>query len=725
MKKIAAVFVIAVLVPTLVLAWLAVRSLRDQELVVNSQRAMLHKGATDALAADLNTFMDDVRVFFGQLIDELLKEKGAEDLSKRFDEILPKAWGQAQFGCVVTDDGKFLSPDLSGKNPKTVQFLDDNRLFLSNRAKAVVYQAQGILNGQVVVTENLIENENASPSQKAAATSGGISVPGKRKGKFRESEASEETREERDGITSSFSLKGSKVDQSKLTVQKKVAVDEDKLRSNQFRRRQKVPAQQPATNGRAAVTTAPSVTAEAGIGVQRGLPRAPHPQENQPGPIARNVTPLAKQEAAQDLVGRRDYFSETGQEPKFVLDSANGNWSSLSTNSGNLRQLMKNQSEGAISRFLQDGLHILLWQRHPSAPGRVFWAELDLKEIRKDLKKIVKEAAPSSQVRREACLALLDSDGDVVAQTAPGFQADWKHPFVASEVGEILPHWEVAAYFLDPDLINRSAKTARLTIWLIVPILLVAISVGAFLIFRAVDYEMRFARKKTDFVSNVSHELKTPLTSIRMFSDLLAGDSNPDRGKTREYSGIVSKEAARLSRLINNLLDFSRMDRGDMPYKNERVDLVKLTRETVEAYRMQIESKACLLKFEETIREPVFLMGDRDALSRVLLNLLSNAEKYGCGGGEIEIRLRQPNPNQIQWEVLDRGPGIDRRHANRVFEKFYRVDQSLSSGIQGTGLGLSIAQQTVHHHKGSITHRNRTGGGSVFTVSFPIDIEKQ
>ncbi len=656
MKKMAAVFVIAVLVPTLVLAWLAVHSLRDQEIVVHSQRAMLHKSASDALAADLDTFMEDVRVFFSRLVNDLIEEQGVNALSNNFDQIVPQAWGQARFGCVVTDDGEFLSPDITSSDPDTVEFLDFNGLFLTNRVKAMVYQSQGISSDQIAVTENPIKTDNRNEV---------FTSPSK--------------------TTSESKKKAQKLG---YNIQKKVEVVEEKLRSVPFRRKQKASSQQAIQSNQAELND-----------TQKTPPFQP---------IARNVMP-----AAGELNAPLPQKLKEGEDEARIA----GNWSSLEINSGNLRELMRDRKEGTISRFLQDGLHILIWYRHKAAPAQVFWAELDLNEIRNDLKKIVGEATKSPEV----CLALLDSDGDVVAQTIPGFTTDWKHPFVASEVGEILPPWEVAAYFLNPDLIDKSAKAARFTIWLTVPMLLMAIIVGAVLIFRSVELEMRFARKKTDFVSNVSHELKTPLTSIRMFSDLLAGDSNPGAGKAKEYSGIVSKEAAKLSRLINNLLDFSRMDRGDMPYKEEKVDLVGLTHETVEAYRMQLESEGCELLFEDSTEEAVFLKGDRDALSRVLLNLLSNAEKYGCPGGEIGVRLSRPDPNEVRWEVMDRGPGIDRRHVSRIFEKFYRVDDSLSTGIQGTGLGLSIAEQIVRHHKGSLTHRNRPGGGSVFTVSFPIE----
>ena len=131
--------------------------------------------------------------------------------------------------------------------------------------------------------------------------------------------------------------------------------------------------------------------------------------------------------------------------------------------------------------------------------------------------------------------ALLDSAGEVVAVTEPGFTTDWSTPFVASEVGQILQRWEVAAYLLDPASLNASARTIRLTLSLLILTLLGAVARGSYLILRSVNEEMRIASQKTDFVSNVSHELKTPLTSIRMFSELLRDAENPDPDKTRQY----------------------------------------------------------------------------------------------------------------------------------------------------------------------------------------------
>lgn len=728
MKKLATVFIVAVMVPTLVLAWLAVRSMRDQEIVINSQRALLHQRASDALAADLNTFMDDVRFFFSQLVDELVVEQGAEPLSRNFDTVIQDRWKQASFGCVVTDDGKFLSPDISQKNQgeEVTEFMVENRLFLTNQSRALVYQAPAILNSQIVVTQSelserggIFKSKEEPLKQQSRGTTRALEksvsdvVVAKPAGSVdRKKIQSGALEQEMEAVTSAAPAPAAEAVALAAApqIQAKVEVAGNKIRSAQYSSATRALGRDEKDRDELMAVPAQSGS----ISEKADAFRAGDEQATDPAmePVARNVQPALRGYA----VLQED--QKQGGRQEDVFQNSVGNWSNLERNAGNLKELMGDKEEGAISRFLQDGLHILLWNRHPAAPDRVFWAELNLGEIRKDLKKVVDEVGGSSS--DEVSLALLDSDGDVVAQTVSGFRTDWKRPFVAAEVGEILPHWEVAAYLIDPGIVNRSARSARLTIWLLVPTLLAAIAVGSYLIFRAIGLEMHLARQKTDFVSNVSHELKTPLTSIRMFSDLLKSGDSKTHEKSREYSGIISSEAARLTRLINNLLDFSRMDRNEMRYRKGPLDVVDLTREIVANYRMQLESEGCVLRLQDEIGDPVMINGDRDAVSQAILNLLSNAEKYGCSGGEVEVRISSwEEKSGAQIEVMDRGPGIDRKYAGRIFEKFYRVDDSLSTGIQGSGLGLTLAQQIVNSHGGTISYKNRSGGGSHFTIQLP------
>src|SRR5262249_55321275 len=155
---------------------------------------------------------------------------------------------------------------------------------------------------------------------------------------------------------------------------------------------------------------------------------------------------------------------------------------------------------------------------------------------------------------------------------------NWKHPFVSAAIGEVLPHWEIGVYLNNPAKLSESARTFRLTLGLLIAVLLLAIAIGSWLIVSDLQRQLALSRQKTEFVSNVSHELKTPLTSIRMFSELLAEGRVQDEKRKHEYLGIITAETARLSRLINNVLDFARMERGEKKYRFDKCDLTRLVR---------------------------------------------------------------------------------------------------------------------------------------------------
>jgi signal transduction histidine kinase len=316
---------------------------------------------------------------------------------------------------------------------------------------------------------------------------------------------------------------------------------------------------------------------------------------------------------------------------------------------------------------------------------------------------------------------LLDDSARPVALSHPGFRTAWKRPFVATEIGETLPHWEVALYLLDPAKLTRSARTVKVTLGAVIALLVLAIGIGSWLIVADLNRELTLARQKTDFVSNVSHELKTPLTSIRMFSELLAEGRVNDPVKQRSYLSIITAETARLSRLINNVLDFARIERGEKKYHFQTCDLNNLLRDTAETYRPHLEANG--FQFDYQLPESALIVnGDRDALAQVIVNLLSNAEKYCDSRKEISVHLeQQTNPlPHVELKVLDRGLGVPGGSEEKIFEQFYRAHDSLSSGIQGSGLGLTLARQIARAHGGEVVYEPREGGGSCFTLRLPL-----
>jgi signal transduction histidine kinase len=616
MKRYAIVFVLVVLLPSVVLGWLALDSLRNQELVFERQQELLLQGVADRFAERVRDFFTDQLNDFSSRVDQV-----AEDPDKTtFDERIRAAWPRAAVGFVVTLGGKLLSPSAKG-DATAKEFLGENRQFLTNAESAEIYQQP-----QTRSTSESGKKAQEAPAGEKIEASGTAKAPAYPAPQAQESNAAPTT--------------GSR-------------------RSSKAQKESVQPLAKSESNTERPSPSAPSI-------------------------ITRSVNPEKELKQSSTSISN-------------VLPAA-----------AEFNQLIGDAMSGAIARFVGNDLTVIFWHRRTADPETIFGVKLNLNQYADDLRQLIN---PDVELAQTVCIALVDDEGKPVTKTIPEFTTNWKHPFVATEVGEILPHWEIAVYLLNPALMNQTATTARWAIGLLIGILLLAISIGSWLIWRDIERQIRLARQKTDFVSNVSHELKTPLTSIRMFSELLA--SNPDEARQKRYSEIIAHEAARLTRLINNVLDFTQMDRREMKYDQQIFDLNDLVVATVTNFRPHFESNGIALSLNAN---PIFVRGNRDAIAQVLLNLLSNAEKYGAG--EIEITTEQTDQGLVH--VHDRGPGVPQGSEKKIFEQFYRAHDSLSNGIQGAGLGLTLARQIARTHGGDVIYQPRREGGSRFSIHLPL-----
>jgi signal transduction histidine kinase len=243
---------------------------------------------------------------------------------------------------------------------------------------------------------------------------------------------------------------------------------------------------------------------------------------------------------------------------------------------------------------------------------------------------------------------------------------------------------------------------------------------GIFLTYRNVSKEMALARLKSDFVSNVSHELRTPLALIRLYAETLELGRLTNPEKHQEYYCIIRKESERLTALINNILDFSRIEAGRKEYEFRETDMRELVRNTLESYRYQIEQHG--FTFEEQIGEVPPLKVDREAMARSLVNLVNNALKYSQDRKYIGVNL-YPENGCVKLEVIDHGIGIPLTEQQKIFEKFYRVGDPLVHNTKGSGLGLSLVQHIARAHGGDIAVDSTPGAGSKFTITLPVDRE--
>jgi signal transduction histidine kinase len=243
---------------------------------------------------------------------------------------------------------------------------------------------------------------------------------------------------------------------------------------------------------------------------------------------------------------------------------------------------------------------------------------------------------------------------------------------------------------------------------------------GIFLTYRNVSKEMALARLKSDFVSNVSHELRTPLALIRLYAETLELGRLTNPEKHQEYYCIIRKESERLTALINNILDFSRIEAGRKEYEFRETDMRELVRNTLESYRYQIEQHG--FTFEEQIDEVPPLKVDREAMARSLVNLVNNALKYSQDRKYIGVNLYREN-GSVKLEVIDHGIGIPLTEQQKIFEKFYRVGDPLVHNTKGSGLGLSLVEHIARAHGGNISVDSTPGTGSKFTITLPVDRE--
>ena len=382
-----------------------------------------------------------------------------------------------------------------------------------------------------------------------------------------------------------------------------------------------------------------------------------------------------------------------------------------------LSQIAAQGEYGIIPRFVDSRLTFLFWEKQ--ADGRIAGCGISERVFRGRIAAILPATYTPARL-----LTILDETGAPVV-VPPGSEGrDWRRPFVSREVGESLPRWEVAASLTSPEAVAARARASTLTLWVLVVILFISVAGGGTMVLSSVYAEVRLAQKKATFVTNVSHELKTPLTSISLFVEMLRQKRQPDPAKQEQYFSLMASETERLTRLINNVLSFSSLEKGKKVYAKKTVDMGSVVRETVESQRVGLESRGFSVSLRapaqtpEGTPAPALVEADPEALKQVLLNLLSNAEKYSGAVKEIEVEIAR-EPGAVVVHVRDRGIGVAEKNRQRIFREFYRVDDSLTSRVQGTGLGLTIARRIARDHGGEVSHRPREGGGSDFVLSLP------
>ncbi|MGB7581096.1 MAG: HAMP domain-containing sensor histidine kinase, partial [Sedimentisphaerales bacterium] len=293
----------------------------------------------------------------------------------------------------------------------------------------------------------------------------------------------------------------------------------------------------------------------------------------------------------------------------------------------------------------------------------------------------------------DSAYRIIDASGDFVA----GMGKPAGRPFATASLADCFPGWKVELYFKGGEIFDKAAdRQIAVYIWTGSLVILLILVVGAFAA-RAIGRQIRLNKMKNDFIATVSHELKTPLSSMRVLVDTLLEGNIKDETQTEEYLRMTARENERLSRMIDNFLTFSRMERNKKAFEMTPANPVSIANDAAEAVRTKYAAHNCQFAVDIADNLPE-ISADHGAMVTVLVNLLDNACKYTGDQKQITLKVFAEKDN-VCFAVSDNGIGLAHRHIRKIFDSFYQVDNSLARKVEGCGLGLSIVKFIVDAHK--------------------------
>ena len=297
-----------------------------------------------------------------------------------------------------------------------------------------------------------------------------------------------------------------------------------------------------------------------------------------------------------------------------------------------------------------------------------------------------------------------------------------------------LYNWRLQVALTSAEEVGRQAERQR-TIELALVIVAGIVTIASlFIVLRGSVEERRLSALKSDFVANVSHELKTPLSLIRMFGELLLLDRASSTDKKKQYLQIIVSESERLTALIENVLDFARVERGKATYDFAIGSVAEVARRAVEIYQQRAVREEVQLSLE-IVGPPALASIDAKALELAVMNLIDNALKYAKAGGQVIVRV-DADDARVRLRVIDFGPGVPKDEQSRIFERFYRGKSAETSRARGSGIGLSLVRHIIESHRGSVhvesplaeatvVRGDDAGIGTAFELSIPRSREAE
>jgi len=415
-----------------------------------------------------------------------------------------------------------------------------------------------------------------------------------------------------------------------------------------------------------------------------------------------------------------EYF-KTNEDARAILDLFN-NASLLKASNQTLHDALFEQSSCGLLQDGADGARAFVFLPLLTADGE---GEIGFSGIRvrpgflteQLLPHAIREALTDSSAGRTEARPVISAADEAGREVYRGGSGQRPRE-ISLTLSPALRQWKLWIGY--PDNTVASLARAQFRQNLILTILgLAVLLTGLALLLRTAVRELKLAQAKGTFVSNVSHELKTPLALIRLFGETLEMGRVNNVEEARDCGRIISRESARLTALINSILDFSRIEAGRRQYQFADSDIGEILHEVLQRYEYQLQNEGFEVSKEIASPLPRTLV-DREAMAQAILNLLNNAMKYSGGVKRIAVRA-EPRGQNVAIEIADSGIGIARAEQRKIFDKFYRVSTGLVHDTSGTGLGLAIVKHIVEAHRGRIFVDSVPGKGSRFTILLPVD----
>ncbi|MBN1868330.1 HAMP domain-containing histidine kinase [Candidatus Sumerlaeota bacterium] len=343
-------------------------------------------------------------------------------------------------------------------------------------------------------------------------------------------------------------------------------------------------------------------------------------------------------------------------------------------------------------------IDLLVWRRLPN--GHVIGAELDHSRFLADAISVLPDTDPRTDALGEGRIALVDSIGSPIYEWGVYDPPKGDEPLVERALEPPLAAWALQWHLPAESLAGPGEK--GLWFSLVAGLLAVGVAIAGLAVYfyRENSREMREAAQRVSFVNQVSHELKTPLTNIRMYAELLHENADDEDETARQRLGVIVSESQRLSRLIGNILSFGRRQRNHLTLHLTEGTIDDTVRAVLDGFRPSFETRGIEPSFHGGA--PGRVRFDRDVLEQILGNLFSNVEKYAAEGKSVRVETRQRDA-ETTITVADSGPGIPPRERERVFRPFHRISNKITDGVSGTGIGLTISRDLARLHGGDLT----------------------